>query len=672
MKSPETPDPKTDVEIEDVMLDALLIEVLSTQSPPDQSRAIIRRLTDQPTQPVIRKTPLNKKITSSKNALASRKNTIPFWIAPVLVAALLLVAVGVGFGIRYHNRANIAGTLPQPNELLANSDGVSSALPKPDVAPENEKRDPSSVRGANTDGSLPSRRIELADSESSEGLDRDERLGMFATDDPPRSGTPVAIAPPREMTLVSSSLTNHLQRYWDRVGLQPTEMLSTDAIAERLEARFRIEVPVGAIGNPVEMMTAIGQPSNSQSLATRILSAISSRPVESLDRDVDKRMAVQINETLRAGSGFDRLYASWFVKPANRSEKKSPESKTTTQTSSSIAELLQPLGEHETLVTTASVALNADVRCQRCHDLKSGGSPNGQGLSQHDYWGFAATVAPWLSIRPNADAGWFYDTPDARRRLAQADSNANWPERLIGSRLLAEGLVASMWTMVHGRPLASSPYDLSGSAADSDLRQLREELASDLVASDFNLLRTISLMLTDSTIGRSTPSSMSPAGMLTATNEQWTAAVAAVESFAASPPASMPSTRGHRMRLVQQSELPSLLNRGIAASVLAQPLGSESVDSNSDSREKSRSSATAASQPSPAMLAGLPMRATLVLPAWIVELPDFESRLTHIAHLAGLSGVPSQARELASQMKDAEVEEALILQRIWWIIRPQG
>ncbi|MFG0255003.1 MAG: hypothetical protein ACF787_07885, partial [Rhodopirellula sp. JB053] len=415
----------------------------------------------------------------------------------------------------------------------------------------------------------------------------------------------------------------------------------------------------------------LARPENINALAPQVLAAIASRPSDTLNSPSDQLMAKQVSQTLRSGSGFDRLIASWFTERESvggkrRDAKNTPANRNSTP-SASFHELLRPLGEHETLVTTAAVTLDADVRCQRCHDLPTLSNED-RTITQHDYWQLAATLSPWIPIRPNSDAGRFYDLPDGRRRLAEADQDAEWPGQLIGSRSLAEGLVGVTWKMVHGRPLASSPYDLSGGVGDSDLRVLRDELADDLLASDFNLLRTISLLMTDSIVSRSTPEAMTASGVLTATDDQWIDAVAAIESFAAAPPETLPTSQGRRMRLVQESDLPQL-GLGTGKSVLAQPLGRDESDSDEKPRQRPGSTTP---RTSPAVLAGLPMRPTVVMPAWINELPDFESRLDHIAHLAGLRRSPESAQKLAGQMRDAGVEEALILQRIWWIIRPQG
>ncbi|MCM2371236.1 hypothetical protein [Aporhodopirellula aestuarii] len=643
---------------EDAMLDALLSEVIGGQSPPDQSRVILQRLDTSGAR------------TSQKKSLRTQKNTSSNWRFALASASIVLFAIGTIIGLRYRNQINIAQTPTSsaPTETFANSDldSNSAAQSQPTFAPETAGEDDG------TGGTLPSRTIELADGSTDPDAFRPDSIGLF--DNAPLNGsdqTDASKPTPQALTLVSTVMTDRLERYWDRVGVQPTDMMPADAVSKRLHDKFGIRVPEHAIGNSERMLAALSETRNTDALASQVLAAIASRPAESLTSSSDRLMGKQISQTLSSGHGFDRLIASWFVERKTSSGKSETAKDTNAAATASFHELLRPLGEHETLVTTAAVALNADLRCQRCHDLPQVGGDRNQAISQHDYWQLAATISPWLPIRPNAPAGRFYDLPDGRRRLAPADPDADWPERLLGSRSLAEGLVGAMWKMVHGRPLASSPYDLSGGAADSDLQRLRNELADDLLASDFNLLRTISLMMSDSIVARSTPSAMTPAGVLTASDTDWIRAVAAIESFAASPPESMPTSRGHRMRLVQDSSLPRLGAGGASGAVLAQPLGSDDSPGADKANSRNRKSA-APSKPSPAILAGLPMRPTVVMPAWISELSDFDSRLQHVSYLAGLDGTPEPAAKLATQMRDARVEEALILQRIWWIIRPQG
>ncbi len=650
-------------DFEDAMLDILLAELLAGQSPPDQSRAIIRRLREPVT--VAAGTRPSSSQTSTSSSTSS-------WSLAMAVAAVVLLCIGIGFGFRHDLGFALKPNLIQPidnsKQTIAARAADDSTSGLANHTPEKSPRET-----PNTGDVVPTRSIELAGG-SADDLPSRNPLDMFR-ESPPTLPDEEKLAPPvaQPLTLVSTSLTSHLQRYWNRVGVQPTEMLPTDVIATRLADKLHLKVPPSAIGDSQAMLTSLAQPVNTRALAVQILAAISSRRAESLTRPSDQTMIKQIAATLHSGSGFDELLASWFVKTSKQTL---PQTKTANnpsdsddQSIASFGALLQPLGNHEAIVTTAAVTLGADLRCQRCHDIPKGNSSDL--TTQDDYWQLAANISPWLNRNPNSPTGWFYDTLDGRRRLAQSNTNANWSQALLGSRPLAEGLIGAMWKMVHGRPLESSPYDLAGSASDTDLRQLHNDLANDLIASNFNLLRTISLMLTDSIVGRSTPEAMTPTGLLTASNNDWMQAVSTIESFAAAPPDALPSSRGERMRLVQQSDLPQTGSADGGAAVLAQPLGTSDSDTYDGSQPKKRS-VTPQAKLSPAMLAGLPLRATIVMPAWIVELPDFDSRLDHIAHLAGLSDVPNEARELAGQMQEAGVDEALILQRIWWIIRPQG
>ncbi|EMI57460.1 hypothetical protein, partial [Rhodopirellula sallentina] len=657
---------------DDAMFEALLSEALRGDSPPDQSRVILQRLDDHiasrsKPQPGATKTPFSQSNPGQK------------WSLILSAVALITLVVGTTVGIRYRNPHNVAQNPAKPAPGDAGEALVAGESLASDESPGSGgdlMSDPSAVAttGAGNQGqptgtpentstpqdqinTLPSRSIDLADNATDADAIADKPFSLFEHDQAQRTQQTNTPRPaPRTLTLVSNVMTNRLERHWGRVGVQPTQQLPADKVSERLSSKFGIRLTPESVNDSKRMLAALSRPENTNALAPQVLSAIASRPLESLNSSSDKLMAKQVSETLRSGSGFDRLIASWFTERESvggkRRDAKNNPANRNSKPSASFHELLRPLGEHETLVTTAAVTLAADVRCQRCHDLSTVSNEN-RTITQHDYWQLAATLSPWIPIRPNSDAGRFYDLPDGRRRLAEADQDAEWPEQLIGSRSLAEGLVGVMWKMVHGRPLASSPYDLSGGVGESDLRVLRDELADDLLASDFNLLRTISLLMTDSIVSRSTPEAMTASGVLTATDNQWIDAVAAVESFAAAPPETLPTSQGHRMRLVQESDLPQL-GLGTGKSVLAQPLGRD--ESESDEKPRQRPG-NATPKTSPAVLAGLPMRPTVVMPAWINELPDFESRLDHIAHLAGLRRTPESAQKLARQMQDAGVEE---------------
>ncbi|TWU19068.1 hypothetical protein [Allorhodopirellula heiligendammensis] len=654
----------------DAMLDALLAEVLAGQTPPDQSDVIIRRLQ----QPIINNTaaarkPVNRpsRASNSRANNSPRKQSSSTWKFTLVTAAGLLLCVGVAVGIRYQRDIAVAQNSDPSGDSPTDKSADSQTSPR---AGESAAQRNTGDGKANTPAPrehVTSPPIALADASSDSDLPSRGPIEMFGDETPQPL---VAQAPRRKpearpLTLVSTSLANHLTHYWDRVGVQPTKLLPSDEIAKRLADQFHLKVDPAATGNSEAMRSLLARPRNAMSLAGPILAAISSRPDTSLTRPVDQQMITQVAKKLREGKGFDRLVASWFIEQDKSEDKPADESESAMV--ASVGNLLRPLSQHEAVVSTAALTLGTDMRCVRCHDLpSSSGDATG---TQHEYWQFAANLSPWLSEKTNAPSGWFYDTLDGRRRLAEVDARSSVPQQLVGSRQLAEGLVGAMWRMVHGRPLTSSPYDLTGSADDSDLQQLRDDLTDDLIASDFDLLRTISLIMTDSIVGRSTPEAMTPKGLLTASADQWIQAVTAVESFAAAPPASMPSSRVDRLNLVL-NELPRTGSVDSSSALLAQPLGSDQLGLDA-LQGPQRFLPAEMPKPSPATLAGLPLRATIVMPAWMGKLPDFESRLVHIANLAGLSEVPDDVNMLAQQMRDAGLEEALILQRIWWIMRPQ-
>ncbi|TWT74391.1 hypothetical protein [Allorhodopirellula solitaria] len=645
-----------DVEIADAVLDALLEEVLVGQTPPDQSDVILRRLQ----QPIITSRVSQSGVGSrvSRNRRSTRSQTIPGWKIAAATAATLLVCVGVAVGIQNRNGVEVA----ENSGVAGNSSepGAGNGVQSPQDA---EARSGKSG-GANEQNRSPASPIALADATpDSEPRHRDP-LEMLGEQSQPRI-EPVPAAKPavRPLTLVSTSLSKHLNQHWERVGVQPTKLLPPEETAQRLAGRLHVKVGPEAIGDSEAMRSRLATSGNTKSLAGPVLAAISSRPESSLTRPIDKQMMTQVTKSLRQGRGFDRLVASWFREPP-----KDKGQDNDAPTVSAIGQLLRPLSQHESVVSSASLVLGTDARCIRCHDLPSTGGETAD--SQQDYWQFAANLSPSLGWQTNAPSGWFYDQLDGRRRLAEADDSMQWSEQLVGSRTLADGLVGAMWKLVYGRPLTSTPYDLSGTAEGSDLRNLRAELTDDLIASDFDLLRTISLITTNSIVGRSTPEAMTPSGLLTASSDEWVHAVTAVESFAAAPPASMPSSRSDRLSLVL-NELPSTGSVDPTNALLAQPLGRDDLSIDA-LRGPKKFLPAELPEPSPAMVAGLPVRATIVMPAWMGKLPDFDSRLEHIANLAGLSDVPEDVKTLASQMREAGVDESLILQRVWWIVRPQG
>lgn len=646
----------------DPMLDVMLTEVFGETSrqaaPPDQTRVILDRFHHAPVVASKANPPTSK--TEAANPIKSGQLG---WL--LAVAATVMVLGSVAWQVR--SQFDVAQlNKPIETESTKDLDSLSSGFQatEPGVAESrglgDSANEPSWGPGTKPDPGT-RRVIELAGPSVADP----EVSDLAQPEGPDRDARSIA-KPPQSIQLVSKTMVDHLDRYWNRIGVVPTALMSNTESVERLQERFGLEISADEFADPGLLAAALVRDKNRSALATRLMMTWSSRFESSKDPMVQS-VTNQMKQALKNRSGMDDSIASWFASSNVSAEKvKQP----VPETNHLIGRMTRSLGTHEALVRTVSLTHNRDLRCSRCHDTPSIGSSE---TSQDEYWQFAASFLPILRADRGSDGKLFYDTLDGRRRLAKRSEDLNpTSQNLIGSAPLASGLVDWVWRAIHGKPLVSSPYDLAG-AANSEMQKLHRELAEDLLASDFDLVRTIALVMTHSIISRRVPDAMTPEGLLVANDTDWVEAVVAIDSFAASAPASQATTPKQRARLVAQIDLPSLEKTRSRGAILAQPIGSDETTMKPVSPKSpllaSRSTPREVSQ---AALSGFPMRSTVVMPAWLKQLPTLESRRQHIAHLAGQLELDSSTAKLANQMVDAGIDETLILERIWWIVRPAG
>ena len=662
---PTDGDDEKNVGVDDAMWEVLLGEALGEASrekasgamsdppqrlaPPDQTQLILQRWheTQEESAPV---RPAKASFASAKTKPSSSRN----WMVGLAVVAGLLIVGGLAWGIQ--NRIKDNG-LAKQKALPATTHVGPTEAPAPVV----DRAVPGTTSDTESDQNVPVRVIELAGPSSTPARE----LPMISSELRDRSSDPKeqeGARSIRPIRLVSRSIDQHLKTYWQRVDVDATALTSNEQTAARLKERLGIHVAPESIGEAEAMMAELKQPRNLDALANRFFETLSGRTPVPPDVVTETPWMAQLRQTWKQHSGMDRLIASWFEQ-------------STADDSGEDSKQIEPIRwlfgtsqPHERLIKTASLTHNADLRCQRCHDMPLRGKDSN---SQAEYWRFAATMLPSLGFKSTKDQRLFYDTADGRRKMAETGRELQLlPENLIGSSRLAGGLVDWVWRTIHGRPLVTNPYDLSGTT-DEEMRGLHQELADDLVASNFDLLRTISLVMTETILGRSVPAAMTSEGILAANDAKWTDAVAAIDSFAASAPATKLTSEKQRMQLVAEVGTPKIQQLGGINGVLAQPLGLEDIEeSDNTSGKRSRDKFLGSAQT--AAMVGLPMRATWVMPGWLDRLESVQSRENHLAHLAGRLELPEAVEELAEKMRAAGVDEALILQRIWWIIGPRG
>lgn len=646
-----------------------------------------------------RKTRPGKPQSQSPPMLRVREN----WKWLTAVAAVMLLALGVGWNItrtpndpvvrsaersgsnaqQNHRRYSIANSLPSELSPGDNSADTPSADTDTAVVSE-DRRQP--IRIASVDSSTEGPASSVADGDKGVNRISEDPLPASSISEDSANGNPAA----SPVLLASKQLHQQFHTYWDRVGVTPTRMKSDKEIAELIKARLGLRIPVDQVRDFEAVSAAIPETWSVKRLAARLLATWSMRPVDDLDSESDEAMIRQLTNQLRQRKSVADLFVRWMQVPDQIPEKYDAEL-------TAWAELVSPLSPHSRVVATAAVTMDRDLRCGRCHDVDSSESLS----RQSDYWQFAALVDPisqpqtWNTLRDIREgASWderglSYETlerqtkqvepgvpADWRRasaRLSEKTASlsekeevstkvARWAGELKQSRALAAGLVSTTWQLVHGRPLKNQPLDLCSAPADPMLEEMHRRLTDDLIASRFDLVRTIALMVTDPAFGRDIPEAMSESRWLLASNEQWQAASTQVNAWAAgSQTVSLPSS-DQRMRLAK-----SLIPNGrLSESNLRESLLGQTVPG----KKPSKTVPDAASLAAELMPAGgFPARTTIATPTWLEQLPSFESQVNHVVHLAGRDQVSSSELELARRMKDVSTDQTLLWQRLWWTIR---
>ena len=123
----------------------------------------------------------------------------------------------------------------------------------------------------------------------------------------------------------------------------------------------------------------------------------------------------------------------------------------------------------------------------------------------------AAGVAPNTIVRdlaePEVAAQWL-----GRSGQPRVVRVGDWTKTLVGSEALARGVVNSLWQMVHGQPLRGRVVDPISAPHNDALDRLEANLVDDLMASRFDVARTLTLVIASPVTRRGIPEWRSSSG----------------------------------------------------------------------------------------------------------------------------------------------------------------
>ena len=701
-----TPDKTPDAENFDPTLDVLLHEAIGGPRPPDMKREILSQLratAQQPTAqqrgtsapPVVRAKQDNRESNSLRYALMTFAVAASIFIVAILIQRQRNGGVGKPGAGEMADGKLIAPAASQSGRdpgLPISQNARSLAKDIPVNNPPMAVTDETANNAVASDATDPTGPRTLSTSPAGTDVlpgdagDRVLLVDLLKTMKP-------SVLELRDGSEVSSDVQSTLIGYWSSVGVTPTVPLSDAQLSDTLRGRLGVWFAREQINDLAVVRRQITIPDNAKQLSRRFLQHLTNRGLGTVSDDQHANLRKLVADCFKGNARLDMLLSQ--LVSGDHSD--SPQFYTS----------ISHGGRHGMVQRMASVTMNQDVRCFRCHD----GFIDARG-KQSDYWSFAGMMfqslhhdagsgrfevtAPVESLEEPAGnskrsllpAGQvFYDAIDGRRvavrpglpsswlgatnappndRAAHANSIAEstlatWGPSLRGSRALAGGLVNVIWRMVHDRPLTQSVADVNAAPRDAMLDALHATLADDLVASNFDIARTLALVITSPVTRRSVadPYKVESAGQMVDAETQQ-----AYMAFAAAKPFFQRRSIGDRLETILATSGATLSVLQDGGALLAQPIGASGSPATLERQPNDREAGERIEiQDFPIMQSDLPV-------AWLASIDDPQSRLGHVCFMAGRTGVPDVVAEANAAMEAAGIDEPLRLSRLWWMIRP--
>ncbi|MAI32115.1 MAG: hypothetical protein CBE00_05050 [Planctomycetaceae bacterium TMED240] len=638
-----------DIAEEERAFNAMLHEAFGGSQPPDLSDQILFRFYNSATDS-------DSEVQQVQQRKSSRENRSRAKHVTVVAAAIVTLAAMVAGVIALQPDLNFTGSVTELVEDAEREDGGGNGPATAESG--NDSQTPKSVKKKN-----PKRKplkgipmiVQTPESELTES-----ELDQGDLPDPPNSdGSETA-----DLAFVSAQVDAEMQGYWEAVGITPTAEATAEETAGRLANALGMEVSVDAVADVEQLQAELAQSLNAEAIARRWLRQITNQRSGRMDAEARDQLVSEIAHCIQTGSSFDKIVAGWL----------NGESKNTGAFFSALAAGSRSVGgEHGMVRSLAALTLNVDVRCTRCHDAYIEG--NGQ---QSDYWNFVAFLK--RGVRKDVDGQFevdlgngsaapvFYELSDGRQRVADARVSANWTSRsasdgyqsikefakgLEGSPELASGVVNSLWQLVHGQPLRGRVVDPISAPHNEALQRLEEQLTEDVIESRFNLARTLALIIASPATRRAVPETLLPENLWVASQEDTSAAMSAVDAFAAVLPPRVSLPAAQRTDQVLRS--------------IGARIGSTGRASLAQIGEGGKVSKAPSAKP---LAPDFPRKAELLPVQWLELIKDRDSQINHLGYLAGQNEIPVHVQESVKALKDADVDTKLLLHLAWWLVKP--
>ncbi len=469
---------------------------------------------------------------------------------------------------------------------------------------------------------------------------------------------------------VAKELQTKWQQYWKAIGVTPSAEATAETVAARVSQQLGVSLAADTFGDAQTLRTSLVQDAVSRSIAVRWLASVTGVDERKLTSRRFESLVGDAASAFRAEVPLDENWVRWMQ---NGDEP-----------SSEFYDAFSAGGHDAMVRRLASVTMDVDLRCTRCHDALIEG--NGR---QESYWSFASFLKKGLKRSRNGQ--WsivrreqfsskpsFYELPDGRQRFVQpkidpnwinkkpADDVAQWAANLKGSAELARGMVNSIWRLVHGRSLRGHVIETSVAPHHQLLDDVQRQLADDLVASNFDVSRTLALVLTSPPSRREVPKVLLPKNQLMASADQIRQSMHTVDAFAAAQPNGSGLPLSRRLSIAMKSVGGSLKDLD----------GSDQLLANIRSGLPPNTSA-AADDFDHRIFDGVdfPTRADALPVQWLASIESYENRVQHLGYLANHANLPAALIQAAQALRssndhDGGNDDDLALNRVWWLIRP--
>lgn len=467
-----------------------------------------------------------------------------------------------------------------------------------------------------------------------------------------------------EIDVVATAVEKDLKSYWKAIGIGASDELSEAETLSRLQDRVGIKLSAFKGIKSRDIRSELVTPQGSAEIASRWLDQMTEGGLGRLETQVRESLIAKVSQGVAGKKPFGEVFAGLL---SGQSEQSS-------------AFYSAAAGDgHDALVRrVASVSMNVDLRCTQCHDALIEGS--GQ---QNSYWSFSSFMR--RGLRQSRSGDWstvsvdqiksksaFYELLDGRQRAVQPGIDPNWldsasendmadirgwAQQLETSRELAGGLVNSLWQFVHGRSLRGSVVDTVSAPHDATLQRLQDRLTDDLLQSNFDVARTLAIIIASPVTTRSVPAALQTKNALTASDTEIREAMNHVNAFAAALPVHTNLNLRRRLEIVMKSTGGRLGDLDGADALLANIATTQ------------RSGKPKSPKIKKPEVTGFPYKTTGLPVQWLSTIKTYQSRVDHLGYLAGKDELPKPIQQAALELKRSGSDQELALARVWWLLQ---